>query len=517
MLMAQVTAFNVVGYNPDVVCPRLREIRVIMSHFVDDIDLPLFVDRTNPQPLQLQIVEQLRQAIHDGQIVAGFRLPSTRSLATSLNVSRNVVISAYDELYAEGYTEGRHGSGTFIVDDLPPLPVPEPVANASNRRWLEKEIPQISPVQSRSAPIDFRLGQPSTRPLPSRSWRQIWREMATLEPPDSYGPPEGLEELRAAIAAYLGRSRGIACTANDVLITSGSLQAVDLIARGILNPGDSVAFEEPGYPVSRVNLQLSGATIAPIKIDADGLVLAELFDVQPAPKLVYITPSHQYPTGARIPVANRFALLEWARVSESLIIEDDYDSEFRFNAMPLPALASLDSHGDVVYIGTFSKVLTPALRIGYIVATKPLLERLILLKRITDFRTSWPVQKTLATLIESGKLESHIRQMRRRYAEKRALLGEQLASIAHLATFRGLEAGLHVMLELVEQVSASCVVEKALQQGVNVSTLDEYYLNDPDRNALLLGYGGLSADQIVTGCRVLVSVISEIAAESAGK
>lgn len=488
------------------------------------MDLPIHIDRRLPRSMQVQLTDQLKAMILDGRLTAGTKLPSSRAMAQTLGISRNVVLAAYDELFAEGYIEGRHGSGTYVVDDLPALPNVIPPARSEGPRWLRKRLkPAPDHVGRRdNYRIDFRLGRPSMEPLPDDLWRRLWREMASEAPPVDYGPAQGYPNLREAIAGYLGRSRGIACDPDAIIVTSGSSQAVDLIARATLEPGDLVGYEEPGYPVSRGTLEMNQARLVPIPVDDDGLDVIRLASLPESPLLVFVTPSHQYPTGARMSVSRRLALLDWARRYDGLIIEDDYDSELRFDAMPLPALAGLEhtppgrdaEAGRVVYIGTFSKVLTPALRAGYIVAPPALRERLVEIKQLTDFHTAWPVQRVLAGFIESGRLEQQIRRIRRHYAEKRALIGEIFGPLDGIASLRGLEAGLHVYLDLMDSIDAATVARQAADRGVRVSTIDGYYIGKPDRNGLLLGYGGLRMPEIAAGGRILVDVIKEMAEQS---
>ncbi|MEZ4522082.1 MAG: PLP-dependent aminotransferase family protein [Thermomicrobiales bacterium] len=484
------------------------------------MELPILVDRTNADSMQEQIAGQLADMMLDGRLPAGSRLPSTRSLAKDLRVSRNVALAAYDELFAEGYIEGRQGSGTYVVHDLPVQPQPEDKADAAQPRWLEKQAPPTVASPARVARmIDFRPGQPSVEPLSDQVWRKLWREMAGEQPPDAYGPPEGYPELREAVARYVGRSRGITCSPDSVVITSGSLQAVNLIAQAAVRNGDGVAFEEPGYPTSRAALQMHGARIVPVPVDRDGLDVACLDTAQPAPILAYVTPSHQYPTGARMSVVRRLALLEWARRTDSLIVEDDYDSELRFDATPLPALASLEQASadgvhptgprHVAYIGTFSKTLTPALRVGYVIAPAVLRDRLIRIKHLTDFQTSWPLQRMLTAFLDDNSFNRHIRRMRRHYAEKRELLGSIFEPLAGIADLRGLEAGLHAYLEIDPAVPCSEVERAARARGVQVATIDEYFHGSPTRNGILLGYGGLTLDQIERGGTILAGILQQ--------
>lgn len=477
------------------------------------MEFPIRLERDAPQSLQRQLTEQLRRAILDGRLSAGMRLPSTRNLAAEVGVSRNVALAAYDELFAEGYVEGRHGSGTYVSGDLPALPRPSLPVPAGTPRWLRQPPPPTEVERDVPGVIEFRLGRPFTSQLPADVWRRVWHDVSGQLPPSDYGAPAGDPELRAAIAGYLRRARGVACGTDDVIVTAGALQAVDLIARATLAPGDAVGFEEPGYPLTRQVLEGRGARLVPIPVDDDGLQVDRLPVGDDAPLLVYVTPSHQYPLGARMPVARRVALIEWALANDSLVVEDDYDSEFRFDAPPLPALAGLDETGSVAYIGTFSKVLSPALRVGYLVAPPPLRERVERYKRLTDFHTPWPVQRALAAFILGGHLERHIRRMRRHYGDKRAVLAETLAPVSGVAKLRGLEAGLHAFLELERGINPTRIVAGAAARGVSVSTLDSYYIGPPRQQGLLLGYGGLSIEQIATGAAVIAD---EIARECGG-
>jgi GntR family transcriptional regulator/MocR family aminotransferase len=486
------------------------------AHIPLTLDLPLALDRTVPTPMHQQLCEQLRRAILDGRLSSGTRLPSTRTLAQALGVSRTVTSAAYDELLAEGYLEGRQGSGTYVGKDLPPLPPPTRLVQVSSPRWLGKGSFSASACEESlaSQAIAFQLGTPSLSSLPSRVWHEAWRAVASRLPPNGYGPAQGDPALRAALAPYLGRSRGLACRPEDIIITAGATQALDLIARAILSAGDSVGFEEPGYPAARRIAKARGGHILPVPVDEDGMQVERLPQGRAAPLLVYTTPSHQYPLGTRLTVSRRLALLTWAQVNDSLIVEDDYDSEFRFDASPLPALASLDDAGHVAYIGTFSKVLTPALRMGYLVAPPLLRERIGAMKSLTDEQVSWPPQQMLADFIARGHLDRHIRRMRHQYAQKRHIVAQTLAPIAHLARLRGLEAGLHAYLELGASVSATHVAHLAQQHNVIVTPLDAYYHGPPDRSGLLLGYGGLEIPDIIRGITVLMGIIEQVAALS---
>jgi GntR family transcriptional regulator/MocR family aminotransferase len=480
-----------------------------------DLDLPLQLKRAADRPLHRQIVAQLRDAIRAGQLPAGTRLPSTRRLAAALDITRNVAVAAYADLVADGYLASSHGSGAYVEATLPPFPRPVLPAPTRAPRWLRVEHePPVADTPLSPRAIDFRPGVPSLSPLALDPWRRAWRDAVTALPPAGYGAPAGLPALREAIADYLGRSRGLACAPDDVVITAGAGHALALIAQATLAPGDTAALEEPGYPTARRVLRAHGARLLPVPVDDDGLRVDALPRGPSAPPLVYTTPSHQYPLGVRLSVARRLALLEWARATDSLIVEDDYDSEFRFDAPPLPALAGRGADGCVAYVGTFSKVLTPALRVGYLVAPAPLGRRVEELKRAADDHTPWPVEQALAAFITGGHLDRHIRRMRRHYAWKRQALDAALAPLGRLAAVRGLDAGLHAYLEVRPDLDPAHIAHEAYGRGVVVTTLDAYYVAAPDRRGLLLGYGGLDEADVTRGARLLADVIAREARDT---
>jgi GntR family transcriptional regulator/MocR family aminotransferase len=482
------------------------------------LELPLRLERSRI-PVHVQIAEQLRRAIRQGLLTPGTRLPSTRSVATTLGISRNRVVQAYEELFSEGYLVGRTGSGTYVEQSLPDvsrLRQPVSVSTAGMPRWLHTGERPAGAEAFGGLPepgtIVFRLGTPAMEPFPQEVWQRVWKRVGQERLPGTYGTLSGDPELCRELAAYLGRARGIACAPQDIIITSGTSQALRLLALAALKPGDRIGFEEPGYPTARQVLRAHGAKLVPVPVDDDGLQVHALPGDAEAPLMVYVTPSHQYPLGSRLSIARRLALLEWAETSDSLIIEDDYDSEFRYDALPLSALAGLDRSGRVAYLGTFSKVLTPTLRLGYLVAPPPLREEIERLKQrncLSNYAASWPVQRALALLLAQGHLERHIRRMRRLYAEKRAILSNILAPLSHLARLRGLEAGLHAYLALHSDLDPQRILARARERKVIVTALDAYYLGAPDRNGLLLGYGGLPLEELSRGVQILAEVIAE--------
>ncbi|UQN08136.1 PLP-dependent aminotransferase family protein [Deinococcus sp. QL22] len=477
------------------------------------VDLPLHLDRDSAVPVAQQLEEQLRAAILSGQLLPGARLPSTRAVAREVGLSRGAAISAYEGLLAEGYLVGQVGAGTYVTPDLPPrggtAPLRMPVSPLP--RWLRTTpvAPEVSPAAV-AGMIDFRLGQAAVAALSDEAWRRAWRRVAEEPLPGAYADPAGDPELRAQVAAYLRRSRGLVCGAQDVVITAGAIQGLHLVAQAVLGPGDTAAFEEPGYRLARQVLRERGVQILPVPVDADGMRVSALPLGVDAPPLVYLTPSHQFPLGSRLSIPRRHALLAWAREHDSLIVEDDYDGEFRYDTAPLPVLASLDP-SRVAYLGTFSKVLSPALRVGYVVAPPLLREHLTAFKAIADYHTSWPVQRALAFFLGAGDLDRHLRRMRRVYARKREVLVRELSAAGALAQVGGLEAGFHVHLDLDPRLDAEAVVRLAAARGVQVGSLAPFYVSDGPYHGLLLGYGGLELAQIVQGARVLVEVMHTLA------
>jgi GntR family transcriptional regulator/MocR family aminotransferase len=447
------------------------------------IDLPVVVDRGAPAPLSVQLGTQLRDAMGDGRVRAGERLPSSRALASALGVSRTVVTAAYEQLYAEGWLEGRHGSGTYVADIT----------------TVVAETPPDAPERPRAtAPaIDLRPGTPWVRALDTPAWRRAWRLAATVPPvarPDPYGPPG----LRVALVDYLRRSRGVACPVERVLVTRGATNGLDLLAATVLRPGDRVGVEEPGYVHARSVLTARGAEVVPCPVDEDGLIVDALPD---GLRLVYTTPSHQYPLGGRLPVSRRQALLAWARRNDALIAEDDYDSEFRYDVAPLPALYGL-APDVTVYLGTTTKTLAPDVGVGWLVARPDLVEAIADTRARLSDRTSAVPQEAVRILLERGDLDRHVRRMRTEYAARRAVVVE---SLGHLR-LRGDTAGLHLVVELPEEIMDG-IVERAAERGVVVTTLASRYAEPGDVHGLVIGYGGATVSQIRTGCSLVKGLV----------
>jgi GntR family transcriptional regulator / MocR family aminotransferase len=518
------------------------------------VEPPLVLDRGGPVPMAVQITGQLRAAVAGNRLRAGERLPSSRSLAASLGVSRTVVTNAYLQLFAEGWVEGRHGSGTYVAQGAaggremparpslpgppgqasPPAPgqaglsapgqaypsalgqpgssalgQPGPSAlgwagsSASGLAWPQAQDRGDPAVRDEDRPAtELRPGIPWVAGIDQAAWRRAWRR-AGDEAPSRWPDPHGLPSLRHALCGYLRRTRGLDCTPDHVLITRGVASGLSLLAAALLRPGERAGLEEPGYPVGRAILAARGAQVVPCPVDSHGLVTDRLpGDL----RLVYSTPAHQYPLGGRLPVPRRQALVAWARAAGSLVVEDDYDSEFRYDVAPLPALYGLDP--DVVaYLGTTAKTLTPSLGVGWLVARPDLISRLADTRESLGDRTGEAAQRALLAMIETGDLDRHVRRMRREYARRRDAIVSALGGPAVPATLRGDTAGLHVVLELHHR-SEDEVAAAALARGVKVHTLRRYYAGPGTAQGLVLGYGGLPPAKVAAAATVLRDVLA---------
>jgi GntR family transcriptional regulator/MocR family aminotransferase len=457
-----------------------------------DLDLPVVLDRGDATPLHRQLAAALRAAALAGLIPPGGRLPPTRLLADRLGVARSTVLAAYQQLDGEGYVESRHGSGTYLTGHLRPgsaaLSASSPPATARPRsgELVDRDV------------IDLRPGPPDIRRLADAAWHRAWRAAVDDPPPATEPPGQGLPELRAEIAAHLAVARGLSADPDAVFVTAGTRDGLSLLVHALRLRGRPVAVEDPGYPDARRLLARHGCTPLPVAVDGDGLVLGALPKGRAAPPLVLLTPSHQYPLGGRLPIPCRLALLDWAARHEATLVEDDYDSEFRFDVAPLPALASLDQTGRVVHLGTFGKVISPWLRIGYLVAPDRLVPELRAVR--DDFGTpvSGVDQQAMAAYMAGGALRRHIARTRRDYRHTRAHLTRLLTRRTPGIRIRGNDAGLHVVLELPDGLDAGDVIRHARRHGVLLDNLDDYAVRTPRSGppALVLGYGGATLDHL---------------------
>ncbi|MER7575172.1 PLP-dependent aminotransferase family protein [Streptomyces sp. NPDC126514] len=457
-----------------------------------------------------QIYRQLRTAIHDGLLRPGDPLPPTRELARRLAVARNTVGVAYERLVAEGYADSKVGSGTFVrTTGLPTQGAATATDTAASglrpralwaglSPWADPEF--TGPT---TAAHDFRVGLPDARLFPYDSWRPLIARELRLSGGGAvgYGDPAGHAGLRAALARHIGLSRGVRTGPDDVLITNGTQQALDLIGRVLLEPGDRVAVEEPGYPPARLPFLAQGAEVTGVPVDSEGLLVDA---IPPDTRAVYVTPAHQFPLGMPMSLRRRTALLRWARQHGAAVIEDDYDSEFRFGGRPVETLHSLDRDGHVIYVGSFSKVMMPSLRVGFLVAPAPLRTALRTAKYTADWHTSVPVQAALARFVDDGLLARHIRRMQHTYATRHQAVTRALTDhFPDLTELVPSTAGMHVTAfargPLAEPGALADRARRARSSGVAVHTLAEVAANRATRPGLVVGYGSISAADIETG------------------
>ncbi len=480
-------------------------------------------------PLFRQLYRALRGGILDGIVPPGSRLPATRALATELGLSRTTVLLAYEQLAAEGYLDGRRGSGSFVQavatpatpsrtpTDLGPAAPAVPRLSAFGTFLTDRRSRPIfsSYVSGRPRlPYDFRYGAPGMHDFPVQIWqrslgRRARRASAAYY---DYGHPQGSPALRAALAGYLLRGRGVRCEPDQLLIVSGSQQGLDLAARLLLRPGDTAVVEEPGYEGARRALLAAGARLALIPTDADGLDVDALARDGRHARLAHVTPSHQYPLGGVMPYPRRVALLAWAARTGAYLLEDDYDGEYRFGGRPLDALKALDDGERVVYLGTLSKVMFPALRIGYLVLPRALVEPFARAKLLADGGSAFLEQEALADFIASGAFERHIRRSRTWNGERRAALLRALDDhFGDRVEVAGANAGLHVVAWLrgLAPRHARDLVPRAAALGVGVYPVTPYYEAPPPRLGLLLGYGALQARAIATGIARLAEAVKQ--------
>jgi GntR family transcriptional regulator/MocR family aminotransferase len=455
---------------------------------------------------------QLRSAIVGGRLQPGLRLPATRELAGALGVSRNTVVAAYDLLLSEGYVSARGRGGTIVADFL----------SAPSRRERSRSQPgrdvRLSLAWRAAAPsapagaevgrrFDFSIGVPDWESFPHQVWRRLAARALRGVPRmgASYGEPEGRAALRHAIAGHISFARAIACTAEDIVVTAGAQQAFDLLARILITPGKTiVAVEDPGYESLRNVLAAAGARLVCVPVDGDGLKVDRL---PRNTKVIFVTPSHQYPLGVRLSLARRTALLDFARAHDAVIVEDDYDGEFRYTGTPLDALQTLDRSQSVFYVGTFSKSMFPALRLGFVIAPPWARNALLAAKQLCDWHAPLVAQDILSAFIAEGHLARHVRKMTRIYSERREILRNAIER--HCGDYLrviGIGAGLHLATYLVHPSSASALIGKARQAGVWLNDWQRFVAGDRETEGLVFGYGAIGSNQIGEAIRRLAKL-----------
>lgn len=469
------------------------------------------VDKNGSEMANRQIYRQVRAAILSGVMPPGTRLPSSRELAHQAGVGRNTIVRAFEQLAAEGFVESRMGSGTFVAAELPEKGEDgdgfRPLLTDWGRRALALRQPTDRSYDSPRVEIDFGFGRSFAERFPYDVWRRLLgRYLSTDDAMLSrYGSAAGFYPLRQAVAGYLSRARGVRCTPDDVVIVSGAQQAIDILARLLLNPGDEVMVETPGYRDAFALYQLHQARLIGMAVDDRGLPVDRIPDGCRA-RLVFVTPTHQFPRGGTMPLARRLALLAWARERDAIIIEDDYDGDLRYEGGSLAALQGLDEDGRVVYLGTFSKVLFPALRLGYLVLPTSLAGPFVQAKELVDRGAPTLTQAAVADFLTEGHFERHLRHLRQLYGEKRAaLVGALQTYLGDRVRYSPVAAGLHVMLYGNKDINEARLVRDAAALGVRVYAGAPYHLEDPAPPSILLGFSGLDEIEIVEGVRRLAA------------
>lgn len=470
------------------------------------------------------IYDFLRSQIEDGTLPADACAPSTRGLAAEMGVSRTTVTAAYEQLVAEGYLVTSTGRASRVAKSLtPPAPSalpsshqtqPASILSDFGHRLQDIGLPTLPLAEP--ARFDFLYGAVAHRDFPTQAWRRAYQaELLQQQQRLYYVPPEGDACLRTALQGYLRRARGLVCHAEQILVVHGSQQAIDLCARLLLNANDAFVFEDPGYLMARRCFEATGATCLATPVDAHGLDTSQLPQGSNA-RLVYVTPSHQFPLGGVLPITRRQELLQWARHQNAWILEDDYDGEFRYGQRPIDALQSIDTDGRVIYIGTFSKALSPQMRLGYLVLPPKLVEVFRQAKRLTDRHAPVLEQRVLASLISSGSYERHVRRMRRENERRRVALLEAVARYLPVhAQVGGTAAGLHIVLWLpfLRAADEPHLVTAARQAGVGLYPVSTLFFSpesplQPRPAGFILGYASLTVEQIQQGIRMLNPLIS---------
>src|SRR4051812_33543635 len=474
------------------------------------------VTRTEHTPLFRQIYLQLRSAILTRRLRPGTKLPSTRELASQLGVSRSAVVVAYEQLLAEGYTAGRRGSGTYVSSDLP-----EPIEGRRRRR--KKPVAAVAsndaPMQSIADFVDvtvqsdqrpFNLGRTLVDARTAELWRKLnGRLFRSLGPIHlGYSDPRGSIELRNTICDYLRAARGARCDPEQIVVTTGTQHAIDIVIRVLPGLSKEVWVEDPGYPLTRQALLAAGAKVRPIPVDRQGIDVAAGIKSAPSARAVFVTPSHQFPTGVVLSMARRLELLAWARVKSAWIVEDDYASEFRYGGRPLASLQGLDEGERVIYVGTLNKALFPGLRIGYAVVPRALLRAFVAARYLMDRQPSTLSEAVVAAFMEEGHFAAHIRRMRVLYRDQRDVLVAALKSrLGTDLTINAPDQGMHLVAYTRRGLSDVAIERAGRQHGVIVWAMSRLHVAAAPRSALVLGFSGYPRHTIIPAVERLAQVV----------
>lgn len=491
------------------------------------------LDRSATIPLYRQLYSCLRQAILSRQLLPGMRLPASRTLAEELDVSRNTVLAAFEQLRDEGYVEARVGAGTFVTHDLPdnllrvrgrtqqPSGAPSPPTAPAKKQLSERGQlltgMELSAFQDHERPRAFRPGIPALDAFPIETWSRLTARRWRSVPPSvlSYSDSAGYPPLREAIAEYLQTSRGVHCTPRQVIIVSGTQQAITLAAHVLLGTEDVVWIEEPGYPRARGAFRWAGARVVPVPLDEEGLDIEAGIRRDDTARLAYVTPSHQYPMGMTMSLRRRLELLDWAAQSDTWILEDDYDSEYRYEGRPIAALQGLDNAGRTIYVGTFSKVLFPALRLGYVVVPRRLVDAFVAGRTLVDRCPPLIQQMVVADFIREGHFEQHLRRMRTLYAARQSALldavDRQLGTDLSISSDK---AGLHLTGLLPPDLDDRAISHALEEADIVAPPLSFYSTHERDRGGLVLGYAAVDTGTIREGVAHIADAIATVRAQS---
>lgn len=464
------------------------------------------IDKKSEQPLMRQLYEQIRHLILDGQLTPAEKLPSTRQLAADLGISRSTVLDAYNQLIAEGYLIGNHGSGTVVACGIDVFS--SPLKSAAKKRAATATKEKAPPT----AVIDFQSGVIDSSRFPLSEWKKAYQRSLDQVPAAAfhYHPSAGVLSLRQTIADYLRRTRGLVCNPAQIMIVSGSTQGLALIATLFCDQQQPVLIEDPTHPGLRQIIERAKLNLIGIPVDDQGLI-TDLLAPHPAPAFIYTTPSHQYPLGGILPIQRRQKLIQYAIANDTYLLEDDYDSEFRFEGQPISSLYEL-SPDRVIYLGTFSKILTPAIRLGYLILPDQLIEPYLELKKYSDVHTEALTQYALAEFIDSGGLEKHIWKMKKIYAKKRQhLIAELSRCYPDQFEIKGHAAGLHMVVHFNGIVFDAPRINRINSRQIRVYPINNYVFGNPAPygSDILLGYAHLTFAEITTGITRLCTALPE--------
>ena len=456
------------------------------------ISLSITIDRADARTLPVQLADRIRSAIDNGELQPDSRLPSTRALSVDLGIARAVVEKAYEQLVAEGWLDARRGSGNYV----------RRIPHASRSATMASSALTAPRTPPR---ISLRPGIPWTPPSASDAWKRAWRDVGGTPPPGDYPDSVGTLELRTRVAELLRRARGLHTTPASIVITTGSIHGLDLTL-GALSVSESVehvlALENPGYKSAAALATHRGWSLHDVPVDRDGLIVEQLDSAPPRTPAVYVTPSHQYPTGAFMPIGRRRALADWARGNDSMIIEDDYDSEFRYGAALLPTVAEL-APDRTVYLGTVSKTLGAGIRLGWMVAPQTMVDRISATRRAIGDHPSVPVQQAMTSMLRDGEWDRAVRTARRIYRTRDRMVA---AALARFGELRGVGAGLHTVL-IVDTGTARDVATACAASGVDVPTLEHSTRSHTARGGIVVGYGSVSDDELDYAISILAEAL----------